>query len=378
MAECHGKTRDIFLGGNTGNGFTSFYGQVVTEETKHLYILKGGPGTGKSTFIMQAGEEIRRRGFPVEFAHCSSDNNSLDGVVFPSLGIAMVDGTTPHAVDPRYPGAVDEILNFGVYWDKKGIKNQTKTILELTRTGGLYFSKAYAYLKAAAVIHREWSRANRRLAEEEQLRAITEEIQNEIRRRTRTRMEKQLHDPNQRAHTHIGKGTFRRLFASAITPDGLVHYLESIFQDAQLLYLLEGPPGCGQERIINSLLWTAEEKKLTVEIFYCALCPEKIDHLWFPDLEVGVVSSTPPHQYPASKDARMLNLETIPAAKNSFLTEAEEAQPVLAGLIEKAVAWLRRAKTVHDELEDCYRPYMNFPALDGLKAKILAEVLSYC
>src|SRR5690554_299380 len=113
MPKSQGKTRDFFLGGNTGNGFFSFYGEVVTEESKHLYILKGGPGTGKSTFIKEAGEEIRRLGLPVELIHCSSDNNSLDGMVCPSLGIAMIDGTAPHTVDPKYPGAVDEILNVG-------------------------------------------------------------------------------------------------------------------------------------------------------------------------------------------------------------------------------------------------------------------------
>jgi len=35
------------------------------------------------------------RGYDVEFMHCSSDNNSLDGVVIPSLKIALLDGTAP-------------------------------------------------------------------------------------------------------------------------------------------------------------------------------------------------------------------------------------------------------------------------------------------
>ncbi|NLY88707.1 MAG: ATPase [Firmicutes bacterium] len=372
MPKSQGKTRDLFLGGNTGNGFFSFYGQLVTEETEHLYILKGGPGTGKSTFIKQAGEEIRRLGLPVEFIHCSSDNDSLDGVVFPTLGIAMIDGTAPHTVDPRYPGAVDEILNLGAFWNKKKLKTMKKTILELTHTGSLCFSKAYAYLKGAAAIYRDWSRANQRLTGDARWRAPAAEIEKEIGRRA---------GEYRRDRNPIKKGGFRRLFASAITPEGPVHHLESIFQDADLLYLLEGPPGYGQESIINSLLRTAGEKKLTVEVFHCALCPEKIDHLWFPEIKVGVIGSTPPHRYPAAQNTRRLNLEP-PAVTGSSSRTRELAgdngkvRPVLTGLMEKAVAWLRQAKTVHDELEDCYRPYMDFQALDVFKEKILAEILS--
>lgn len=372
MLKSPGKSRDIFLGGNTGEGFFSFYGEVATEETEHLYILKGGPGTGKSTFIKEAGEEILRLGLPVEFIHCSSDPGSLDGVVFPSLGMAMIDGTLPHAVDPRYPGTVDEILNFGAFWDKKKLKKKKKTILELTRTGSLCFAKAYAYLRAAAALYREWSRINQRLTGEARWRAPAKEMEKEIRRRAR-----------EKRRGRNSRGKLRQLFASAITPAGPVHYLESIFQDAGLLYVLEGPPGYGQEPIIKSLLRVAGEKRLAVEIFHCALCPEKIDHLWFPEIGTGVITSTPPHQYPAGRNTRVFNLEDPAAAGNpsracahELAGYAGEIRPVLSGLLEKAVAWLRQAKTIHDKLEDCYRPCMDFEGLDLLKEKILAEILS--
>jgi len=34
----------------------------------------------------------------VEYHHCSSDGNSLDGVALPDQGIALLDGTAPHRV----------------------------------------------------------------------------------------------------------------------------------------------------------------------------------------------------------------------------------------------------------------------------------------
>src|SRR5690606_25242510 len=124
MAQQLGKIKHFFLGTNTGQGFYSFYGQLGKEVSTRLFIIKGGPGTGKSTFMQKIGQEMLSRGFPVEFAHCSSDSNSLDGVLLPSLGIALVDGTSPHIVDPVYPGVVGEILNFGDFWDEKALREK--------------------------------------------------------------------------------------------------------------------------------------------------------------------------------------------------------------------------------------------------------------
>ena len=85
---------------------------------------------------------------------------------------------------------------------------------------------------------------------------------------------------------------------------------------------------------MNSLLRVAGEKNLAVEVFYCALRPEKIDHLWFPEIGTGVISSTPPHQYPAAQNARVLNLGTL----REHNEDDGEVRTVLDGLLEKAVA----------------------------------------
>jgi len=37
-------------------------------------------------------------GYDVELFHCSSDPSSLDGVVMPGIGVALMDGTAPHMV----------------------------------------------------------------------------------------------------------------------------------------------------------------------------------------------------------------------------------------------------------------------------------------
>jgi len=97
MRQIHIKK--VFPGGNTSQGFYSFYNYILGPEGKKMFILKGGPGVGKSTFIKQVAKVMLDKGYDLEFHYCSSDNDALDGVVIPKLKIAVIDGTAPHAAD---------------------------------------------------------------------------------------------------------------------------------------------------------------------------------------------------------------------------------------------------------------------------------------
>lgn len=93
-----GKVKMVFPGGNTCLGFYSFYDNIIGPDANRIFVIKGGPGVGKSTFMRRIGEDLRERGYTIEFHCCSSDNDSLDAVVVPALGVALIDGTAPHRV----------------------------------------------------------------------------------------------------------------------------------------------------------------------------------------------------------------------------------------------------------------------------------------
>ena len=90
------KNTHFFLSANSPAGFYSLFDQLVdpyTDDT--LYILKGGPGCGKSSFLMTIAAGLKKAGFDVEHIHCSADSNSLDAIYIPALKTAYVDGTPP-------------------------------------------------------------------------------------------------------------------------------------------------------------------------------------------------------------------------------------------------------------------------------------------
>ena len=95
---------------------------------RRIIILKGGPGVGKSTLMKRLGKEAEELGYSVEYHHCSADPGLTGRGRYPRFGRAMLDGTHPHAIDPEYPGAVDEIVHLGEYWDDAGIRRHRTEI----------------------------------------------------------------------------------------------------------------------------------------------------------------------------------------------------------------------------------------------------------
>ena len=87
----------FYLGANSPTGFYSLYDQLLEpEQAETIYILKGGPGCGKSSLMRRGAQAMEEKGASVEYIACSGDPDSLDAVVFPALNTAIVDGTAPH------------------------------------------------------------------------------------------------------------------------------------------------------------------------------------------------------------------------------------------------------------------------------------------
>ena len=113
-------SQGYFLGSSGKNGFFSCFSQLTPKiDGQYTFIIKGGPGTGKSSMMKKIASEIENMDIGCERIFCSSDPSSLDGIIIPSLRVSVADGTSPHTIDPEYPGATGEIVNLGECWDKK-------------------------------------------------------------------------------------------------------------------------------------------------------------------------------------------------------------------------------------------------------------------
>ena len=138
----------LFAAANSGKGFISFYDDIFGRaEIERRYIIKGGPGTGKSGFLRRVAEDAEGRGLSVEYYRCSSDPDSLDGIVVDGR-IALLDGTAPHSMDTELPGARDEIVNLGEFWDAQALGRRRREIALLSEEKSACYRRAYRFLGA--------------------------------------------------------------------------------------------------------------------------------------------------------------------------------------------------------------------------------------
>lgn len=360
-------TRHMFAGGNTALGFRSFYNHIIGPDAARVIVIKGGPGVGKSTFMKHMAKHLTGLGQGAEFFHCSSDPDSLDGVVFPDIGVALIDGTAPHTVDPRFPGAVDEILYLGDYWNESAIRASRDEIIACTKDISRLFERAYRFLRTAGDVLDDWSEANAEALMAGPANKVAQSVADQI-----------IGDAPI-AHRPGGQ---RRLFASAITPDGFVNHLDTVVSGCRRRYVVRGGPGCGKSTLISRVAARAAECGMDAELFHCSLNPARLEHLVIPSIGAAMITSVEPHEWKAPPDDAAAEviidmeqcLDPAIAARNRDIVEYD--RKLMHEAMSRAVHFLSEARRAHHFLESFYTPNIDFDAIGELRERTLQRVLA--
>jgi hypothetical protein len=357
-----GIERHMYPGNNTPEGFFSYYQYILGQrEADKIICIKGGPGVGKSTFMKKIGEAMLEEGHNVDFMHCSSDNNSLDGIVLRDKKIALIDGTSPHIVDPINPGAVDSIIHLGDYWDEEGIRKNRDALISNNERIKSIFARVYNYLAAAGKMYDNLSSIYESAIKHEELYKISAKIIGD-----------------ELAHREISskQGDIKKYFASAITPCGFENYISTLLECCRKVYLIDAPVGVSSERMLNLFMEGSVYRGFSVEAYYCPMKPStKLEHLLIPDLSLAFVTSNQYHTVDKSAlqaEIVPINLETIIRYDSIKYLEniLLDSKTKMEELLDKAILCLGQAKKEHDELEKYYVPNMDFLKIDALRQSL--------
>ena len=365
MSTAKGKLKKVFPGGNTSRGFHSFYDYIIEPDATRIFVIKGGPGVGKSTFMRKIGETMLGKGYDVEFHCCSSDNDSLDGIVIPALRIAMLDGTAPHVVDPKNPGVVDEILHLGDHWNEEGLRKHKTQILACNKEVGRLFNRAYTYLSTANIFLNEVKFYYRGTGAFD-VAAFDEKVL------------ELTHDIFEGKPRHTDSPKERRLFATAITPKGPESHLETIVGHLNKRYIIAGDDGTGKNTLVRRLMEAAMMRGYDVEAYHCTLDPSLIDHLVIPALSTAIINAVEPHYYNAKTNDTIIDTMAFvsPILNKRYLNEKNKAREMYRQSMEQAIWFLSQAKKEHDIMEEFYVPYMKFDEVNLRREKILQRILA--
>ncbi len=359
------RVRKFFAGGNTAYGFYSLFDHIMKDKKGTFIVLKGGPGTGKSTLMGKLGERILEKGVDVEYFYCSSDSPSLDGIAAPSLKFAVIDGTPPHAMDLKLPGVYDEIINLGEFWDKSKLMPHRDKLMAINGRIKESFSAAYQYLAGAREALEGLEIHTLGLMDKKENKKIIMGLLNRL-----------MDD-----EPCLRNNTERHLFASAISPEGLVNHYESILAASREVYLLSGGPGgpgAGISSHLETIYRVLRLKGLTLEVYHCALDPKRIDALVIPEKGIALVKVT--EQQPFTLQAGDIlcqeNLSLDHPRPDSWKAGLlQEYRGRFQDLLEKAIDCLKRAKALQMEREPYYSRAMDFSRVREVEEELAARYL---
>jgi len=353
------KSTHFFLGANAPAGFYSLYDQLVDHHTdKTLYIIKGGAGCGKSSFMQKIAEGLTEAGLDVERIHCSADPDSLDAVYIPSLKIAYVDGTAPHVIEPIYPGVLEEYLNLGEFVDTEPLKEKKADVIALTDTYRRLYQRAYHCIEAAGKVGHEASAP-----------VIDDTVISSVKKRTQGIIAREIG----RQKSGTGKTSYR--FLSALTHKGHITCFDTVETLANRVYHLDNTLGLAHYMLEN-LRKAAEQAGLNLILCPDPMNPDQLAHLLIPSLDLAFLSSNNQNQY-EGPHFRHIRLDAMvdPNRLKLHKPRLRFAKKVSALLLDEAISTLAEAKTVHDKLERIYNPHVDWDGIYDLAEDHLQRLL---
>lgn len=354
------KKTTYFLGANTSGGFVSLFNELYNPfENWRAFILKGGPGTGKSSFMRKAAKAVEDAGEKTEYIICSSDPQSLDGVIFPGLKACIADGTSPHVIEPKYPGAVEQLINLGEYWDCDKLSDCAEGIRETDRQVKNCHARCVGFLKAAASLQEDSMRLAAECTDFDKISAYASRFASREFGTSRGRI-----------------GRESRRFLSAVTPEGIFINYDTILSQCSKIAVVYDEYGAASDKLLKLLRAYALGCGLDVTVCPCPVTPEKIEHLIIP--EIGLCVFTANNYHPAPADTtrkiharRFTDSDKLRSHRHRLHFNSRAASE----LIDEAVNMLRSAKEYHDDLEQFYVPAMDFEKVNEEAERITELIL---
>lgn len=353
---------DFFMGANAPLGFVSLYDELkIPKEGFRSYLIKGGAGTGKSG-IMQKVATASKEERILERLHCSSDPNSLDGIILHTARCSMVDATPPHVIEPSFPGSFETVVNLCEYLNEEKLAPRLAKSIALQADNNACHEKCRRFLRCADILLRDNILTGENHTDFEKLQAFT------------ARLSKRLVPPTYSRESGI---EHKRLL-SAVTNQGIVFYQDTIKSICSRVWLIDDPLGSVSPYILETLKENIISAGYDLFCCYCPLSPGgKIEHLLIPELGLAFVTQNSFLQYEGNVEKvihsdRFVDSAGLALRRNSIRFNRKAA----TAMFDAAVKILKDAKLIHDELEEQYTDAVDFTAVSAKSDYLASRITS--
>ena len=314
---------DFFLGATTPAGFKGYFEPLRHEPGMQMYLIKSGPGCGKSTLMKRLARAAEQRGELTQ--------------------------------EPDAPGADEVVVSLYHTIDAEKLHQCTDEVKALFARNALLRSRAARYIASAGSLLLDSRRAEACSANFDKVRRYVKRLCTRVMPRTEG----------------IGSEELRLL--SAVTPKGEMFYQGTAQALADKFIVFRDDYGAVSRLLLELIRAEALTRGYHIITCPCAMHPEdKIDHILIPELKLAFLTDNrwhPVHlpSVQAVRCTRFLDRENL-AAYRARLRFNERAA---AELLEQASALMAQAKSCHDELETYYRAAVDFGKVDEAAAECM-------
>ncbi|MBQ8175244.1 MAG: hypothetical protein IJ009_07590 [Clostridia bacterium] len=300
--------------------------------------------------MKEIAKKAEKIGADCEYIYCSSDPDSLDGLILEKNGhrIGILDGTAPHTRCTEVPGAVDEIINLGEFWDSSKLTPHREQIFSLQQKKAEAYRRAYRFLRIAGEADTFLSDLLEPCVKKEKMaKAISRTVRQipeseargtQIRYRQACSIRGLVYLPTESKKTvvvsdYLGSARFYLLYLSKEL-------------EAQGRHRCTVFPSCYTDTVIDAILLPS-------------------NGILFTSKEEG--------EEPSVNMKRFLDNERLSLCRSQI----RHLRNVCRDMQEHALASLREAGDYHFALEELYGKAMNFDAKGEYIAMLSEKILSY-
>ena len=330
--------RHYFAEGMTTRGYISLLPNMMPS-WQRVYVLLGGPGTGKSTMIKVIGLELLDRGYGVDFLRSVRDPDSMAGFIMPQMGVAMIDAMEVSPLRWRAPGVVEKFIDFSSFCDENKLGKQRSHIFKIeNRLQEL--QTALEEELADELGSLIGNRVPKHHLEKEDLSWI-------LGNSARVKVKKDHTGPwplAENALKLLQKSVIMPYFLHGLTVDGWLNLAPYFLTDFDQIRL-EG------DETLDALDWVLREAQQLgqmIEIILHPLNPDEVIGIVFPERHLAIWQGNPENLCDQGLD-----------------------RPFSEKLKETLVSW----QTHRSQLKGIYLEAINFDQLDGYRETVLNNIL---
>lgn len=346
----------FYLGANTPSGFVSYFNTVGScKDGWHRFLIKGGPGTGKSSLMKKLARELAE---DMELIYCSSDQKSLDGVVFPEKKIMIVDATAPHILEPVYPGAYDKIVSLYESFNYNMLRKNRSVIEALSKENLFYQNQAVNVLSSANGLIRNNSDVLERYVQAEKVDKYINMF-----------FEREFQSCSECAEGCLES----ERFLTAVNQEDKESYINTVKSIADKVYVIKDDFGIVSGKVLSAV----REKLISLKIKFITCCcvifsGDKIDHILIPDKRMAVVTSNKYHDFSELECKEILDCrDFLNDIDEYFVDKVSENLIKISDIICYAKELIAKAKAIHESLEQYYIEAVDFSLVDREAQKVM-------